>query len=230
MTDHRRSLALALPVFVCCVLGSCASEPPGPTDAAGRYFEVERRLLTADHLVVDFDITSSGAVTTEITGQLRLATGNRLDLRAAGSFGGQDVQLVLRSDGTRLTGSNGTKTIDQGTPKDLNKAVVLGMTRMGLLHNLAVLSGGRPPDRAGGGVTDWISVDSHRAAADDTITFDLSVSGAKTATVTLTLRGDGLPVHRQQTVRFPGGTMTVRERYPTITIDGPMDAGRFTHP
>jgi len=191
---------------------------------------MERTLLIADHLAIYFEVISKGAVSSVLKGELRLATGNKLDLVAVGTFAGRDVDLKLRSDGTRLTGGNGVATLDVATPKDLNKAVTLGLTRMGLLHNLALLSRAAVPDHSNGGVTDWVTVDSHSDADGNGVTFDISVSGQKVASATMTLRGDALPRHRTQTVRFSEGVMTVSERYSSITIDGPVDSSRFTHP
>ena len=56
-----------------------------------------------------------------------------------------DRDLILNS--TRLS-----------RPIHLEEAMIVGFVRMGLFHNIVRLSGGYCPDRAEGGIGDWINV------------------------------------------------------------------------
>ena len=54
--------------------------------------------------------------------------------------------------------STDTTVVTGATPPALNEAIVIGLTRMGHLHNIAVLTGGLPPDHSDGGAADWVRV------------------------------------------------------------------------
>lgn len=188
-------------------------------ETPGEVFEgIEERLLDGQSLL-RFHVTSSGAFAAELRGDLKLREGNVLSLKASGTFGDQDVELYLESDGTRLTGGNGTQNIDMETPTALREAVVLGLTRMGILHNLARLTTGAIPDHAAEGVGDWLVASEIRSADSVTglsgrIVFDILVTGIRTASAELEVNAsNGLPSRRSQTVRFPGGEMNVVEEY-----------------
>jgi hypothetical protein len=112
-------------------------------------------------------------------------------------------------------------------PPALTEALLIGFTRMGILHNLVRLSFGRPPEKAGGGVRDWIEVDHFRIGESDPIDgqevvplqFSLTTAGQSTALATLWVdRESELPVQREQTVKFPNGPMVVTERYSKVEI------------
>ena len=101
----------------------------------------------------------------------------------------------------------------------------MGFTRMGILHNLAMLSAGAPPDRADGGVEDWVTLHDLSAMVPEgpgdvavAVGFSITVGGAPAGTASLELDGGGLPVLRWQTVRFPDGEMRVLERYRSVRI------------
>lgn len=189
---------------------------PLPDDSREQLSEIESELLSAESVELNFEVESTGAFASTLSGTLRFELGNRLSLIASGTFGPQSYDLELISDGKRLTGGNGTAVIDTETPPNLREAVVLGLTRMGILHNLARLVAGSPPDHAVEGIGEWIipsDVTSSETAGYD-IAFDLLVSGTKTAHVDLAVSDkSGLPLRRLQIVEFPGGTMEVTETY-----------------
>ena len=211
------------------VLTACSSAPSGPPDPAARFYACEHKLLRAESVRVSFHVASAGFIASDLQGERVSAANNRVDLVAEGTLAGEPARLRLRSDGTRMVGSNGRKGFDMPTPEHLAQALLVGMTRMGLLHNLARLSGGAPPDRADGTVTDWITVDSFTGQAP-TCAFDLSVSGQKTASATLRLGPGQLPIQREQTVAFREGEMKVTERYTALGVGEAVDPARFRHP
>ena len=185
----------------------------------GEVFEgIERRLLS-ERMVLRFHVTSSGAFAADLQGELELQDDNVLSLKAAGTFGEQDVELRLDSDGTSMTGGNGVQNFDEETPAALRESVALGLTRMGILHNLARLTAGSVPDHAAEGVGDWLVASEIRtgdstASSPEHIVFDILVTGIKTASAELEVdASNGLPSRRLQTVRFPGGEMNVVEEY-----------------
>jgi carbonic anhydrase len=187
-------------------------------EAAALLASAEARLLS-NPMDLRFRVTAEGAFAAELEGVLRI-DGHAVFLAADGGFGGAPVRLQLRAEGDsmRIVSPRGDSVAS--TPPQLREALVIGFTRMGILHNLARLTGGLEPDRAGGGVREWVEVQQVRldlgaaAAGEIAVRFDIHVGGARTAEATLWFDADtGAPIRREQVVRFPGGEMRVEERY-----------------
>jgi hypothetical protein len=210
-------IALAL------LLGSCAARPPWPPDAGDALAAVEARMLAAPTARVDYRISATGAFTADLEGTLGLGERGRTLLVANGTFGGAPQHLLLVADDDTMRGTRADSLAFEGPqPAALREALLLGLTRMGLLHNLARLTAGRPPDHAEDGVDGWIEAHSAAWGPTETIdgreakalTFTLNVGGTDAADVTFWLdAATGWPLGRDQTVVFPDGTMTVAERY-----------------
>jgi len=199
-------------------------------DRSGReaFDGLEAHLLRERPLRLGFQITAEGAIGASLGGTLTLGEDGGVELLAAGRFRDEPVRLTLRSDGERLVGGSGEREFSIESPPALHEALVLGLTRMGLLHNLAVLVGGAPPDRAEGGVRAWVQVeevsrecgDALGADGGEALCFAVVVSGSRVGRATLVVDSrTGLPLRREQTVQFPGGEMRVIEEY--TALDGP---------
>lgn len=187
---------------------------------AGRYLEaLEEHLLKRPSSHIAFRIRSEGAFAAELTGELQLTREGGASIDARGTFGADPVQLSLRAADGRMTGGNAGRSFDQPAPPALREALVVGMLRMGILHNLARLVGGAPPDRADGGVRTWLEVRDVAWLPRDTtaarrgMSYDLFVAGEPAGAGVLWVDGRGRPVARQLTVRFPQGEMRVHEEY-----------------
>lgn len=239
------SLALAA---IAALSTGCASSTPSAAELRGAsirsefaesapaaFAALERRLVSAPSIGVDFSIVASGAVEADVTGRLRVAHGNRVRMTASGTFAGRPIDLKLVSDGTVMRRSTPTGTVDVETPDELNDAVLIGMTRMGLLHNIAMLAGGAPPDHADGGVRDWTRVEDLRlavlpeeAAGLLAVDMALRVAGEPAGTARLHVEpSTGNPKSREQRVQFPQGEMLVVERYDRVELGGSMDGVSF---
>jgi hypothetical protein len=96
---------------------------------------------------------------------------------------------------------------------------------MGILHNLARLTAGAPPDHAEGGLRAWAVVDSFMEAPANRSAnlLYIGVDGQRAATALLLSDRHANPMERRQTVHFPGGQMQVTERYSSVEI-GPPEA------
>lgn len=208
---------VVLVALTACTEGG-AQQEPSPAEVLQA---LEEKLLTRSEPDLQFMITASGAYPAEIEGRLKFE-GDKLILAADGTFNGQPVQLRLASDGHTLYGGNGVEEFKRPAPGHLREALLIGLTRMGVLHNLARLNSGQPPDRMDGGVRDWVTV--HNVdyaiplAADEPVgnilVFAIRVAGTDAAKARLTLDPHTrLPTQRLQTVRFQGGEMRVMERY-----------------
>jgi len=182
---------------------------------------IERRLSEDPVVVCDFEVESEGAIVSDFTGTLRFERDRTL-LVATGTFAGNAVDLRLEAADGRMTGHTGGGVLDAEEPVALREGLALGLVRMGLLHNLAVLSGGGLPDGTDGGARDWIVAHDVSRRIDhgpgtgrrNALEFELEVAGQRRADVTLFLDLlTATPVERHQTVRFDTGTMSVVERY-----------------
>ncbi len=187
--------------------------------AAAELFEALEARLMEGPVELRYRVTSEGAFAAELEGGLRME-GRQVELAGEGTFGGAAVSLHLVADADSMEMRSPGGQVTQAVPPHLREALVIGLTRMGILHNLARLSAGHAPDRAGGGVREWVQVREVRldqeesGAGEIRMHFDIHVNGARTADATLWLDGaTGLPLRREQVVRFPTGEMRVVERY-----------------
>lgn len=198
--------------------GSTSVEPrPAQTFAA-----LEDALRGADAVRLAFDVTAEGAAEIALEGTLDLGPDGTTELTATGTFGEQPVDLVLRADGEIMRWGVAGALEEGPEPPALRDALVVGLMRMGILHNLARLTGNAPPDHGDGGVDTWVLVDGFGGAdlegADTAVTFDIAVDGQPSGSATLGLDAADLPVVRRQSVMFPTGEMRVIERYSDVEI------------
>lgn len=196
-------------------------------DPASVMEDLERRLLSADTLRLEFVIESTGAIASRFEGTLEWRGDESLALVATGEFAGQPQELELRADATTLSTFVGGQPRWSGPrPPALVEAIVVGFSHMGLLHNLAVLTGGMGPDHAEGGVREWLDADELVALPPERrgalelhgIEFVIVVAGNASATTSVWLDAAGLPVERSSVVQFPEGEMRVSERYSNVVI------------
>lgn len=199
-----RWLSIALVLFGCGSGSPPIEEAGSEPSLADELAAFERALLEAESLTLPFEVTAEGALEVGLQGELRIE-GAMVRLTATGTFGGEAVDLQLHADESFLFIGES----EQPRPPHLKEALVLGLTRMGILHNLAVLTTGQPPDHSDVGVEPWLRVRVEDAPA---YSFTILVDGESVAEARLTVAG-GRPVSRQQTVAFPEGEMQVRETY-----------------
>ncbi|HLT47532.1 MAG TPA: hypothetical protein VK002_09920 [Rubricoccaceae bacterium] len=200
---------------------------------------VERILAETEHLASDGVIVrADSALTAHLVGGLWLGPGNRVRVRADGVFMDflANASLRLVSDGTRMIGGRSPEIgFDTTAAPALREALAVGLARMGLLHNLTRLFAGAPPERADGGVRDWVEVHDLAWLPESEVVgrptrplrFTVRVDGVDTAEAVLHLdAATGLPLRRTQTVAFPTGPLVVEERYTGWTVS-PAEEGTF---
>jgi hypothetical protein len=241
---------LVLPALVV-FLGGCSVAAPsqaqiGPDivrmapDSA--FAAVEQILLEAEHLAADqVEVRADSAFRAHLVGSLRFGPGNRVRLRADGVFVdfAADAHLRLVSDGARMVGGRSAEVgFDAPAAPALREALAVGFMRMGLLHNLARLFTGTPPDHVEGGAAAWVEAHGFEWLPETTVyqrparplRFTARVEGEDTAEATLYLdAATGLPLVRTQTVALAGGRgrMSVEERYSGWT-DRPAEEDAFS--
>jgi hypothetical protein len=205
-----------------------------PADPQAAFAALQERLLAATSIDVAVEVESGAPFPSLLTGTLALGSANQVTLSMDGQFKGEPVHLRLRTNAGRLVGGphgDGDATVDVATPPKLTEAVIVGMLGMGLLHNLALVSFGMPPDHAAGGAAQWVVTSGHTwdtgrdatigGAPGRALTFEIAVEGQPVGDATLWLDATtGLPLKREVNVRFTGegegdasGTMHVTESY-----------------
>ncbi len=190
--------------------------------------ELESRLLNSMSMDMQFQITVSGAGDMSAAGRLQRLGGDQYSISAEGVFSGTPVAMSLVTQDGNVRVSNGKTENTFETPVELTPSLLLGLTRMGILHNLFLLTNPALPDHSAGGVADWVQTfDHHWVLSADTennhpaIGFGITVNGTETATATLEINAAGLPVRRMQVVNFEGveAPMRVVEEYTFVSFE-----------
>lgn len=221
-----RALVCALAVVV---VTACAAGPrpmPEGLTPADRLAFSEAALQGARGASATFDVDASGSMSVKLSGTLALVDKNALALTAEGGFAGDHVRVELDSrsgDVNRSLTKGSSVSANRDPPAGaLTEALVLGLTRMGVLHNLARLVGDEGVDRAQGGAGDWVkAVDVKEGGPDNVggeachrVDFSIEVDGLKKGDASVCLSDStALPLHRRQTVHFDSGDMTVTETF-----------------
>ncbi len=172
-------------------------------------------------------VLSNGVVDSAFAGAL-VMEGDRIALTASGSFAGTPVELSFDADGERMRGKGGARGFDLPQPPKLRTVLAVSIVRMGILHTLALLSSGQPPDVPDTDVRAWSVVTPlpgaptvavmdpfHAELPSDPVTFQTAVAGEDSITATVWVEGDVL-LERQQETRFGEETMTELEAFEAI--------------
>jgi len=189
---------------------------------------LEKRLQEATNVTIGAVITASGAVNARVAGETQLVTGKQLRFGFRGKFMGEPWTAELFSNKTDTRWRTETGFFESERGPELEQSILLGFTRMGLLHNVATIGSGNPPEHADGGVAEWVKAVNFTEVADEDLKgqatlrfgFEILVDGEDSGTVTLWLDAEtGMPARREQTVRFPDGEMKVVEIYRDIVLN-----------
>ncbi len=195
---------------------------------------MEANLLKIKNRKLKFRAEATGAIAAVFEGEVIFKKGNVIDYRTGGKFSGKEHKLFLLSDGAKLRGGSESKPFESACPAGLRSGILIGMSRMGLMHNIARLAANQPPERTDGTVFKWLEVGDAKFAKDhalDTpqagaelkhqdkklmvVFYKLAVDGSQNAAnVELWIdTKSNLPAYRAITVHFPKGDMFVTEKY-----------------
>jgi hypothetical protein len=194
---------------------------PASADPGAQISELEQRLLAAQRVQLTFEVSAHGVVEAELRGLLIVEPGKLARIDASGRFAGAKGEVSLAADARMVRGRSGERRFEIERPAELDTALLLGLVRMGVLHNLALLWAARPPDHGDGGMQQWVITTDHHAAEIGglaAVGFGVTVDGQPIGEAILQLDDAGWPVQREQTVRFPNGEMKVTERYEAVEI------------
>ncbi len=214
-----------------CACASAPKErprPPPPDPGELLFLDLESRLVRAKTVHLKGTLTSTGAVKSTLEAELWLKEGNRARLDVAGTFEGKRLQARFVSDGARMAVGSAPSVAAE---PELRDALAYGFTRMGLLHNAALLVGGEAPDHGAGGAHAWVKAERARSLTPATrIAFDVVVDTKVAGDAILQLDAQGRALERVQDVRFDVGAMHVVERYEVFDVDGAIDDAVFVLP
>ena len=178
----------------------------GDCRAQSLFQTMERKLRSAQPLQLEVDSHAEGAVKADATSDVSVGPMTRVHAR--GSFMGAPFE----------------KDFDQQTTPELRDALVLGLSRMGLLHNVVNLSQGNGIDHAAGGAREWLEPVKFRRVKGG-VAYVLRVDGKETGEATLLIDAKTQrPKKRNLTVHFPNGDMRVTETYRFPKLQAPPKA------
>ncbi|MCA1828071.1 MAG: hypothetical protein ABR567_02600 [Myxococcales bacterium] len=166
----------------------------GDCRAQSLFQTMERKLLSAMPLQLEVRSHAEGAVRADATSDVSVGPATRV--HAKGAFMGTPFE----------------RDFDERTTPDLRDGLVIGLSRMGLLHNVVNLSQGNGIDHASGGAREWLEPVNFRRVKGG-VAYRLRVNGKETSAVTLLIDSKQRPKKRTMVVHFPGGDMRVTETY-----------------
>jgi hypothetical protein len=202
-------------------LSAVQPDPPPLADPVAAFQTLEARLAGARQVRVRGHLKAEGALVADMVGELNIGQQRFTRLDFKGKIDGAAAEALLLSDGRGMNAGD--------APPALVEALLVGITRMGLMHNVWKIANRETPSKAEGGVRDWVTVsdvregpmEALRGVKTRSIEFAISVDGARVAEATLFLdRTTGLPVVRRQVVHFPEGEMRVVEEYGAFEVTG----------
>lgn len=210
-------------LFTLCLSVAGGKEEPNPM--ATSIDLLESRLMSAGSLELRAEIKATGAVDVDLKSRLCLGLSSDTVLSAEGHFMHQPFQnrLMAGEGGLRLDSPHHPSRAVEGA--SWKAALLIGLTRMGQLHNLANLHMDAGPDHAAGGVTDWVllrdTVPAEKTGSSgrkQAIHMKIFVADQPSGEAWLWLDEAGLPVERLQRVEFASGSMEVLERYEWVVF------------
>lgn len=177
---------------------ACASTSSGTPEE--RIAAVEHRLDTAHQWSMVFTSSTTGAVESRFNGTINVLAGNFASVDADGFLRGNPAHIRWEAS---------------GSPAQVSHALTIGVLRLGITHDLAVLAGGaKMIENAEGGIEQALRMTNVAwDAKEKKFTYHIVVEGSDVGTGELWVGRGDLPRQRKLTVHFPNGDMHVDEHY-----------------
>jgi hypothetical protein len=179
----------------------------------------EALLARAGRFDVKAHVVSSGAIDSDLNADVGVANAGIVVIRVKGTLQGKPDEVVFRTDGiVTMVGKDGQQTRLQ-PGKSMRQAVQVGFARLGLWHNLLLLSHGAQPEHNTGGILEWVTVANIHYASPTKkgltgLAFDVSIEGDRVGQATLWLdETTKMPVRREQSISIDGKTVNTVEEY-----------------
>ena len=167
----------------------------GDCRAQALFQTMERKLLAAAPLQLQVTSHAEGAVQADAISEVSIGPATRVHTK--GTFLGKPF----------------ARDFDEPTTPELRDAVVLGLARMGLMHNVANLSQGNGIDHAQGGAREWVSAVKFRRVKGG-VSYTIRIEGGDRGETTLSIDSKTrLPKKRTALIHFPNAELRVTETY-----------------
>ncbi len=201
------------------LLAAVAGFSQATESAEQRFRDFEALLTRAGRFDVKAHVVSTGIIASDLTADVGVANEGIVVIRMKGTFNGKPDDVVLRTDGiVTMIGRDGEQTRLQ-PGRSMRQAVQLGFARVGLWHNLMLLSHGTQPEHNEGGILQWTDVANVRYASpakkgQTGLTFDVVIEGKPLGQATLWFDDTSkMPVRREQALTIDGKTIRTVEDY-----------------
>ena len=189
-----------------------AEAPATPAEA---FAALEERCLASGEVEVQFEISATGAVESLTRGALVVA-GDHVEFTAEGTFMGWPTRVEMSSAGRYVRGGDRAEEILGPTPPGFREGVLVGLTRMGLLHVVSALRSGQLPAGMNEDVRTWARARGFGPVTGG-IQFELAVDGQPAGRAVLRL-SDGVPTVREHVIPVGDGEIKVTETYTSFAL------------
>jgi hypothetical protein len=233
-------LLLAVVALTACSPSPPAPATPGtvlpPTPSSSPLDALEQRLTSARTFRLHARLASGGRIESHFDGTLVAGPERRMRLTMQGALGNKDVDATFLCDGSKMGGGARGQPFAMDAAPGVREGIAVALVRLGLLHDVARLSSGLPPDFLDGRAREHLEVTGLtqrpgpdlRGAPTLELSYAVSVDGHRAAEETLLLdQRTGLPLKRRVIVHFPEGDMDVGEEYDAMSVDEPEDDAMF---
>ena len=220
VTNASHSRAHKWIVSLAVVLSVAFAAPLSAAQTAElRFRDLEALLARAGRFDLRAHVVSTGAVDSDLTADVGVANAGIVVIRAKGTLQGKPDDVVFRTDGivTMLGKADQQTRLQPG--KSMRQAVQVAFARVGLWHNLLLLSHGAQPEHNAGGILEWVTVANlHYASAlkkgQTGLAFDISIENQPVGHATLWLDDTSkMPIRREQSITIDGKTVKTVEEY-----------------
>lgn len=174
--------------------------------------KIETTLLSRPFMV-NYSATGSGLADISLSGFLSFTLDSSMVFNAIYTFTGRNIAVSPNSKADIISLNSTEIDALYSRPPALKEAVVLGLTRMGIMHNLARISYNQLPERKIGNIKEWLTVERLIYHNDNSMSFNVMANGQNSASAKLWIDETGLPLKRKQTVCFPQGKLRVIETF-----------------
>jgi hypothetical protein len=219
MRAPKPLLAVAVAALALACGGKTTARPPLK---ALHVADLEDRLLRAERFTLRFDAVTTGPLEMTVSGNVAVAKDGVASFDVVGTMKGERFEAKLDSDGKTMKGN----AWESPVPPALPEGIIIGFTRMGIMHNVVRLGLGGPPDGTDGKIRETVQLSDERYLTEEDvdgaparrIAFKISMGGQPVGEATLWVDDRWLPLKREQVVHFPDGDLHVVERYRTIAV------------
>jgi hypothetical protein len=124
---------------------------------------------------------------------------------------GPDSKVVYKGN---VMGKDVDSTWEHPTTPELRDALLIGISRMGLMHNIVLFTRERPPANVEGHIREALTVHDFAKAPNGAISYKLKAGNREMAEATIKINSKShYPMTRKMTVHLDSGDMKVSETY-----------------